>query len=176
MPNVCTRHGEPAVERRKLKLKTPTPGWAYALLFVGVLPFFLVAGAVGRTMRAPAWPYCARCKPLERTLAWGAAGLFVLTVVLVFAARFIPERGLASLVVLAAFAALITGIVQARRAATVAGAELSPDGVWVEVKGAHQAFAWQVAAARQAAHAQWTAPAPPAQGPPAEPSAGWIRR
>jgi hypothetical protein len=179
MPDVCTRHGEPAIERRKLKLSTPTPGWAYVFLFFGVIPFLIVDGFLGRTMRAPAWPYCTRCKALRRQFAWGAAALFILTVVLTgIAALSEGQPGWAFLV---AFVAFIGGVALVHLASTLARAELSQDGVWVEVKGAHRAFAGQVAAARQAAQAQaaqthWT-PAPPTQGTPAGPSAAYqIRR
>src|SRR5690349_25152485 len=65
MPDVCARHGEPAVERRKVSFSTRPPAWSYVLILVGVLRFLIVAFAMRKTVVVPSWPFCARCRELR---------------------------------------------------------------------------------------------------------------
>src|SRR5262249_22509319 len=77
VPRVCARHGEPAVGVKTL-FRSRTPGWAYALLALGVLPFLIAVHATRKSMLAPSWPFCARCKALRtRNLVLGWSGIAV---------------------------------------------------------------------------------------------------
>ena len=41
LPPVCSRHGEPAADGVAISVPSRPPGWAYALLVVGLLPFVI---------------------------------------------------------------------------------------------------------------------------------------
>jgi hypothetical protein len=62
LPPVCSRHGEPAVEFVRTRLQSRPPGWAYALLLLGALPYIIAVNATRKVVVAPFWPFCAQCK------------------------------------------------------------------------------------------------------------------
>jgi hypothetical protein len=47
VPDVCVRHGEPAVEHRKVRIFSRAPAWSYLLIFAGVLVFVIVVTVSG---------------------------------------------------------------------------------------------------------------------------------
>ena len=64
VPQVCARHGQPAAGV-KTQFRSRTPGWAYALLALGVVPYLVAFYATRKTIFAPSWPFCAQCKALR---------------------------------------------------------------------------------------------------------------
>ncbi len=79
LPPVCTRHGQPAVLRRRAAFQSRTPGWTYALLLVGVLPFAIVSMALRKQLACPAWPLCAQCSEKIKITKRISLGLIVAT-------------------------------------------------------------------------------------------------
>lgn len=159
---VCTRHGEPATRRKKVVFRSTTPAWTYLLILFGVLPFAIVAAAIQKRIKAPAWPFCARCGQLRtrRLLAGiGLVALAVLAIVAVSAA--LPDGSLyATQIVLVFVLLLIAGLGVAASAggSSIAAGYASRDGHHVEIRRPHPRFAEEVAAVQQQAA--------PAQYPP----------
>jgi len=121
VPRVCARHGEPAAGVNTV-FRSRTPGWAYLLLALGVLPYVIAVYATRKTILAPSWPFCARCKALRtgnlvRGLAGIAAGVVLFCVMgAVASADFAGAEALSYLLVSLALAAIIAGIVFTGRA------------------------------------------------------------
>src|SRR3954468_12509908 len=85
-PTVCTRHGEPAVEQKRVTFISRNPGWSYLLLLVGVIVFVIVAAVIRKTVVAESWPFCARCaeeRKRGRTIGLGIAAAGVVAIALV---------------------------------------------------------------------------------------------
>lgn len=80
VPSVCTRHGDPAVDRPKTIFQSRPPAWSYLLILIGALPFVVVVMVLRKTVTAPGWPLCARCRGRRRALRLVAGALFLLTV------------------------------------------------------------------------------------------------
>jgi hypothetical protein len=149
---VCSRHGEPAAQHRRVKLISRTPQWAYVLLVLGLVvfglvPFIIVTLALRKTVNAPAWPFCTHCHALRKRRLLIGSGLFVGGLVLLAVGLALPRSigaigGLAFIILILAAATAVS--YSTWRA--ISGAWVSRDGLWVEVPTAHQRFAEQVAA------------------------------
>ena len=160
-PTVCTRHGEPAVEQKRVNFISRTPGWSYFLLLAGVIVFVIVASAIRKTVTAAAWPFCARCneerkRGLTIGLGFVAAGVVALALIAVLPSSSGPLALMLGIVL------LLVGYVVAMRGGSRtmrANGHVVDRGQTVQFDRAHEAFAAQAAAARQAA-AQYPAAQP----------------
>jgi hypothetical protein len=168
VPRVCARHGEPAAGVKTV-FRSRTPGWAYALLPLGVVPYFIAVHATGKTMLAPAWPFCVRCKALRtRNLVLGLSGIAVGIVLFcvtgaVANADFEGAEPLSYLLVMLTVAAIIRGVVVIGRAApgALAQAWVREDGEWLDVWSPDRQFVAQVAMVAPQAVVQPTYVTPP---------------
>jgi hypothetical protein len=168
-PTVCTRHGEPAVEQKRVTFISRNPGWSYILLLVGVIVFVIVAAAIRKTVTAEAWPFCARCNEERKRGLTVGLGLVAAGVVAIALVGVLPD-GPGSLSVLLGILLLVVGFVVAARGgnrALRAGGHVVDRGQTVQFDKADEAFAAQAGAAQQAAAqhsaAQYSA-APPQIG------------
>jgi hypothetical protein len=152
VPEVCARHGEPATERRAIKVISRPPAWSYPLIILGGLVFLIVVLATRKTVAVPNWPFCPRCKTLRGRLLGIGLGLIALGVLGfvggVAVTSSAPDSSAGGFLVLFAVLVLLAGIIVAVRSAplAVARAQTSQDGRWVLVKSAHPAFAARAAA------------------------------
>ncbi len=161
-PTVCARHGEPTAESKQMQFSSPPPGWTYALLLLGVLPFVIAVVVLRKTVGAPAWPFCAHCvqgrkKRLTIGLGTVAAGVVSFALALVMPNDQVTAAGV---LLLLGIVLVLTGYIIAMRGANrtlIAGGRVTQDGQLVEFRKAHEAFAAQAAAADQSA-AQHYAP------------------
>lgn len=157
VPQVCSRHGEPAV-REPVGLQSRPPGWSYGLLLLGALPFLIVLLATRKTVAAPSWPFCARCKALRiRLLVIGPLAAVGGCAVTVVGAGVAGGHGQgrvigAPLIVLGVLV-MVTGVVGAVLSGSgpLARAQVTRDGAWVEVLKPERRFAEQAAAFLQQA-------------------------
>ena len=143
VPDLCGRHGEPAVEHRKVSMFSRPPAWSYVLILGGVLLFVIVALALRKTVVAPRWPFCTRCLDLRsRRRKTGLALLGGALAVLVasFATAIATTNANVGATVLGIgnllfLAGLIAGLVVLTQSAwrAVAAAVVSGDGLWVSV-------------------------------------------
>ncbi|MGX6607308.1 hypothetical protein ACWKSP_35055 [Micromonosporaceae bacterium Da 78-11] len=162
-PTVCARHGEPAVVRERIRLVSPVSGWLFLL---SPLIYYIVVAATRKTVWAPQWPLCVRCK--KEQLTYSAAGGAVLLVGLglwVLCVQ-VPDTW-ARVGAGIGFLAFVGGIIVARRGsrAVIVGGVVSDDGQAVRFADAHEAFARQAVAAQQVAMQHYAA------GPPLPPVA-----
>src|SRR5439155_4000528 len=151
VPDVCSRHGEPAVDRRRVRFISRPPQWAYILIIFGAIVFVIVAAAMRKTVWAPAWPFCARCREYRKRMAGIGLGIVGLAVVMFIGSIAIGSANsdsdtagsLAAFGVLLSIFALIAGLAVAVRAAApaVAGGQVSQDGAWLLLPPAHEEFA-----------------------------------
>jgi hypothetical protein len=173
VPEVCSRHGEVALDRRRTRFISRPPQWSYVLVLAGLVVWLVVVVALRKTVVAAAWPFCARCRALRtRLLTIGLATVAVGIVAVVgsialtasdpsghsAAAQAGPFGLLVGLVV------LLVGAAVAGRGGTpaIANAFVSGDGRWLGVRKAHPAFAERVRALVAAAPPP--TPYPPAYG------------
>lgn len=173
-PTVCAKHGEAAVERKKVRFISPPPGWSYVLVLAGVIVFLIVVLALRKTVEARDWPFCEHCrqdrkKGLIIGLSIAAAGVVGLVV-----AFSIPgDEG--AIIALLSILALLAGYIVSLRVGSrvmLAGGRVIDGGQTVQIRKAHEAFAAQAAAAQQAAaqhHAAQQAAAMQAGPAPAYP-------
>ena len=88
-----TRHGEPAVLHKPVKFISKPPGWAWALIVAGALPYLIAVMLLRKEVYAPSWPFCARCQQMHKKRTLIGAGLF-LPLILLFAVAFAaPDAG-----------------------------------------------------------------------------------
>jgi hypothetical protein len=141
VPDVCVRHGEPAVARPTVTLISKPAPWTYLLILFGVLPWVIVVTMTRKTIVAPAWPWCARCAAeRKRALTLGLGGLLV-SVALVCVLLTIGGDA-AGFSLLFLLTALVAGLYAARNNAVgISKAFASRDGQWVEAPAAHERFA-----------------------------------
>lgn len=159
LPDVCVRHGEPATQRKKVQLFSKPPAWSYALLPVWIV-FLFVVFATRKTVKAPAWPFCDRCRTQRTRML--VAGLVVLAASVggVFGSIALaepadPNAGTANadaavlsfVGVLLSLILFVVGVALAARsgAAAIAAAQVSRDGAWVEIRHPHVEFTAQAA-------------------------------
>ena len=173
VPQVCSRHGELAVEGAKTRIHSKPPGWAYILLALGALAFLIAVYSTRKTVVSPSWPFCDRCKVLRtRLLVAGVLGIAAGVILFCGGISFAMAVGegavgeeiqeadwlgtVLGVSVLVGICVLIAGAIVASRStrAAVADARVSEDGVWVEVWKAHRGFCEQVAAVARQANAQ----------------------
>ena len=153
MPHVCARHGEPA-SGAKTRFRSRTPGWAYARLALGVVPYLIAFYATRKTSLAPAWPFCGQCKALRtRNRIVGLSGMAVgiaafCSMAGVTNADFSGARAVVYLLVMLFFAGIVAGVVVTGRASpgALAQAWVREDGAWLDVWSPNHQFAAQVAA------------------------------
>jgi hypothetical protein len=142
LPPVCPRHGEPATEQRSVKLVSKPPAWAAIFILGGGILYLIIVLAVRKTVKAPAWPWCATCTAQRKKLF--AIGLPLLAVgVLCFAGGIAANSDSTSpVLVLFGIVALLVGTVVAGRGGQVpmTGAMVSTDGQYVEVKKGSDRF------------------------------------
>jgi hypothetical protein len=185
VPQVCTRHGEPTTRHRKVVFRSYIPAWTYLLVLFGVLPFAIVAAVIQKRVKAPAWPFCARCARLRTGRLLAGLGVIALAVLAVVAAAAVVPQGssYATPIVLVFLALLIAGLAIASSASSsaIAAGYASQDGSTVKFRRPHPRFAEQaaeqVAAMQQQAivqqypppgygYPQGYQPYPPQQQPP----------
>jgi hypothetical protein len=144
MPNVCARHGRPAVERARIRLISKPPSWTYGLAFLGGIVFAIVTMALRKTVWAPAWPFCDQCRAKRSQLMAIGLGIVALgvlclagTIALISANPNSPALGLGLLAsILVLFAALI--VLARSKRVFLAGANVSQDGQWVIVRAEYR--------------------------------------
>jgi len=169
-PTVCARHGEPAVERTRIRFASHTSGW---LILLGVIVYFIVLAATRKTVGSPGWPFCMRCKKEETTktfAGWGS--LIVGLLIWVSSVQLLGKAAPVGAII--GFVLLVGGFITIGRGTlpTIAGGVVTDDGLAVRFARAHERFANQAALAAQAA-AQHAAmqPSYPSQPYPAQPGA-----
>ena len=70
-PDRCCRHGQRAAATRRTTFQSRLPWWTYLTILPGLLVFIIVATAIRKTVRSPAWPYCRTClAQRRRDLGW----------------------------------------------------------------------------------------------------------
>ncbi|MEU4216018.1 hypothetical protein [Actinoplanes sp. NPDC026623] len=162
VPAVCSRHGEPAVLRKRVKFQSKPPGWAYALLIAGALPFLIVVLVMRKEVQAEAWPFCAQCQQMHKTRTLLGLALF-LPLVLIFVLAFAnPDGGGGPALVVLMFATIfgsIGGIVALARGGyrMLSQGFVARDGNSVGFAKAHPAFAAEARAAYDHAARQYAA-------------------
>jgi len=162
-PTVCTRHGEPAVEQRRVTFISRNPGWSYLLLLAGVIVFIIVASAIRKTVAVAAWPFCARCNEERKRGLTIGLGIVAAGVVAIALVAVLPDDTGVLAVFLGALLLVVGYIVAVRVSWTMrANGHVVDRGQTVQFDRAHEAFAAQAAAAQQAA----------AQYPTAQPQIG----
>jgi hypothetical protein len=164
VPDVCSRHGEPALDRKRVRFISRPPQWSYVLIVFGALIFVIVAAAMRKTVWAPAWPFCARCREYRKRMAGIGLGIVGLSVVMFVGSIAIGSANsdsdtagsLAAFGVLLAIVAFIAGLAVAVRAASpaVAGGQVSQDGAWLLLPRAHEEFARRLQAVQSGAPQQ----------------------
>lgn len=162
VPQVCVRHGEPATRHRKVVFRSYIPAWTYLLILIGLLPFLIVAAVLQKRVKAPAWPFCARCSRL-RTIRL-LAGLAVAVLSIAAVPALAPVLGddspygpqIALVFVLVLIAGL--GIASSAASSAIAAGYASHDGSSVKFRRPHPRFADQVAALQQQAVPQQAVP------------------
>jgi hypothetical protein len=158
VPPVCARHGEPATQRKRVLFKSYTPRWAYLLILFGLLPFAIVAVALQKRVKAPAWPFCARCAKLRTGRLLAGIGVTVLAVlaVLVLAAVVPKDSSYGGPIVLMFVVLLVVGLAITANAArnAIASGYVSRDGSTVQIRRPHPRFAEEVTAALHVAAQQ----------------------
>jgi hypothetical protein len=144
MPNVCARHGRPAVERARIRLISKPPSWTYGLVFLGGIVFAIVTMALRKTVWAPAWPFCDQCRAKRTQMM--AIGLGIVTLGVLSLAGTIalisanPDNPAIGLGLLASILVLLAALVVLARSKRVflAGANVSEDGQWVIVRAEYR--------------------------------------
>lgn len=161
VPRVCARHGEPAVVTKRVQFRSYTPGWVYLLVVLGVLLALIVAAAVQKRVKAPAWPFCARCRAsrVKRLLVGSGTVLLAVLVTVVFGTVSPHGSRYGGVLTLGVILLVVVGLGIASRASAsvIALGHVSKDGSTVEIGRAHPRFAEEAAAAQQWAVQQWAA-------------------
>lgn len=141
LPPVCPRHGEPATEQRSVKLISKPPSWAPILILGGGILYLIVVLIVRKTVKAPAWPWCATCTAQRKKLL--AIGLPILAVgVLLIFGGIATNSDASPLIAVLGFIVLLAGVIVAARGGEVpmTGAMVSGDGRYVEIKNGSDRF------------------------------------
>jgi hypothetical protein len=147
LPQICTKHGQPASMTRKLRLISKPPAWARFLIILGALPYLIAVLATRKTVNATAWPFCAQCQS-DRTRKIGIGlGVLALGLLLFFVgiATIGNDSAVGPLLFLVGFITLLVGIVVAAQGGWIgqARAFVSADGDSVIVRKPADAFAQQ---------------------------------
>lgn len=154
MPSCCAKHGQPATLGQKLALMSRPPGWTYALIFFGALPFVLVTMAMRKTVTAPAWPFCAECAAArKKQLTVGLSIVAAAVLVMIFPFAALPDdSAVAGVLFLLGFLLLVVGAIWSLRGGWrfQSAAEVSRDGAYVLVRDAHPQFVQGIPVAQHA--------------------------
>lgn len=141
LPPVCPRHGEPATEQRSVKLISKPPAWAAIFILGGGILYLIIVLAIRKTVKAPAWPWCATCTAQRKKLL--AIGLPLLAVgVLLFVGGIALNSSEGGLLAVLGVIVLLAGTIVAARGGEVpmTGAMVSGDGQYIEVKKGSDRF------------------------------------
>ena len=141
LPPVCPRPGEPATQTRSVKLISKPPAWAAIFILGGGILYLIIILAVRKSVKAPAWPWCATCTAQRKKLL--AIGLPLLAVgVLLFVGGIAVNSDNTPLLMLLGAVVLLAGTIFAALGGTVSmtGAVVSGDGQSVEVKKGSDRF------------------------------------
>ncbi|GID92953.1 hypothetical protein ACFQFC_34805 [Amorphoplanes digitatis] len=160
VPGVCSRHGEPAVLRKRVRFISKPPGWTYALLLCGALPFLIAVMVLRKEVKAEAWPFCAQCRQLhkQRTLiGWGLLLPLVLLIAITFAGVELGQTGLWLLLVAIVACAVGFGFLARGGYRLLPQGDVAQDGSAIGFKKAHPAFAAEAQAAYERAAQQHAA-------------------
>jgi hypothetical protein len=112
LPQVCVRHGEPAIQHSRVLFRSHPPRWTYLLILCGLLPFAIAAGALQKRVKATAWPFCRRCSRLRTSRLLAGTAMVVVAVLAVgVLAAVVPEgSAYGPPIVLAFLVLLIAGL------------------------------------------------------------------
>jgi hypothetical protein len=153
LPGVCARHGEPATQRVNTRFVSRAPAWAIPFILLGALPYLIVVMAVRKTVNAQNWPYCAQCQAQrQRNLIIGVGGL-VLSIVILCTGTSLTDNdstsALAGLMILVGAVLFFVALIFTARSSRqfIAGAVVTRDGLYVELKNADPRFSAQIQAA-----------------------------
>lgn len=141
LPPVCPRHGEPATEHRSLKLISKPPAWAAIFILGGGILYLIIVLAVRKSVKAPAWPWCATCTAQRKKLL--SIGLPLLGLgVLLFIGGIAMNSAEGGLLAFVGLIVLLAGTIVAARGGAVpmTGALVSGDGQYVEIKKGSDRF------------------------------------
>ncbi|GAA4251475.1 hypothetical protein [Dactylosporangium darangshiense] len=141
LPHICPRHGEQAIEMKKVRLISKPPGWAIVLILLAVIVYVIVVSALRKKVLAPAWPWCEQCKAARsRNLGIGL-GVLGLGVLLFVIGAAMGENGAA--LFLFGFLAFLIGLIIALRAnpQVISSAFVSQDGAFVDITKGDERFA-----------------------------------
>lgn len=150
IPDVCSRHGQPATYRRRIVIESSPPGWTYATIPAGLLIFGILRAVFRKAIVAPAWPFCDRCRR-RRIIAIAIAGGIVAAGLATIVAGF---QSTDTDVIFAVFCAGLLVILLGyaglhwARPAAIADAQLTRDGQFVTLSHASQRFTAQLTAGR----------------------------
>ena len=165
IPTVCSRHGRPATRRVATQFVSRQSPWMYLLMVVSLLIYLIVAWATRKVVVANGWPFCSRCRIVRILRFLAAAAVFVLGIAAILVAEPPISSGTrlsltGGLVLVTGLVLFLVGIIAMTRSgwASVAGATVTPDGIWVSVRKAHPRFDAEVHAVTRPMH-----PAVPAQ-------------
>ncbi|MGC1212461.1 MAG: hypothetical protein WA890_14465 [Micromonospora sp.] len=159
---LCTRHGEPAAQHKRVLFKSKVPSWTYLLIPLGLVAFAIVATVLEKRVKAPGWPFCPRCVKLRRNRLLGGIGMVVFAILAVVVLAAVVPQGTSYVgpIVLAFVALLLVGLFLTANAGWpfIASAHVSGDGHTVLVRKADPRFAEHVATLQQwVAQQQWAA-------------------
>ncbi|MEU7904994.1 hypothetical protein [Actinoplanes sp. NPDC049118] len=161
VPGVCTRHGEPAVLRKRVRFISKQPGWTYALLLAGALPYLIAVLVLRKEVRAEAWPFCARCREMHKKRALIGAGLILPLVLLIVVAFAGPDLAGPAVIwiVLAAIVASVVGLGVLARGSyrLLPQGFVDRDGNAVGFAKAHPVFVTEARTAHEQAAQQYAA-------------------
>ncbi|WIM94991.1 hypothetical protein ACTOB_007052 [Actinoplanes oblitus] len=150
IPDVCSRHGQPAALRKPVKFWSKPPVWSYFLIAFGALPFLIVTLVIRKEVRAEAWPFCPECAKLHKNRLIIGIGLMLLFPLSIAVGGSFGDAG-PVLILVALVLAFIGLILQSRGTYRVLPwGFTSRDGSTVDFPKAHPQFV----AAAQAAYAQ----------------------
>ncbi|MFB9409591.1 hypothetical protein [Dactylosporangium matsuzakiense] len=136
LPQVCPRHGEPAIEMKPMRLISKPPAWTPILILAAVIVYAIVVSILRKTVQAAGWPWCAQCKAARSRLlsiGLGVLGLGLLLLIGGFA--LVNSNDAGGLLVLVGIFTLLAGLIVAARSGNqaIARAFVSQDGQFVEV-------------------------------------------
>jgi hypothetical protein len=156
LPDLCQRHGRPAVKRVKARFVSPLPVWTYLLLLAGFLPFVIVAEVTRKRIDSLAWPVCASCLQVRRrNLA--VAGVLA---VAMFGALFLGSA-VAVLVVEAALFVGLVVVLSRLQWNVIAAADVTRDGIALRLRQPFSGY-------------ERALPPPPTSGQPLGPSGTFL--
>jgi hypothetical protein len=141
LPPVCPRHGEPAVEQRSIKLISKPPAWAAIFILGGGILYLIIVLALRKTVKAPAWPWCATCGAQRKKLLAIGLPLLAVGLLLLFGALAM-NSDTSGVLALLGIVVLLAGTIVAARGGVlpVTGALVSGDGQHVEIKNGSDRF------------------------------------